>query len=328
MSWHEIVASTTEDIYNERLEKFKERYIPDYVNEVGYIMETWLDPYKERFVKAWVNQYLHLEQYVTSRGKGIHQVIKAHLKTSQADLFEAWRIIKLVLSNQLAELNANQAKQNIRKPLQLSGALYSNVHGRISHEALWKVEAQRERLSKEYPACTGAFTMTLGLPCAHSLQTLLDQYQPLQLHHFHSHWHLQRSGTPQLVIEPHKQFDRVAASSTLPPTSTQREPCAFEAVEKAARPKAPPKCSRCHEQGHTMKSKACPLRYEHLLQAPTQTSTTTHTTTHTSTRSVTRLPSALSPSGVSAVSETIAYTITHTTTRVLSRPGSTGQRSA
>ncbi|KAM6513523.1 hypothetical protein FALCPG4_18956 [Fusarium falciforme] len=120
-SWHEIVASPTEDIYNERLEKFKQRYIPGHINEVGYIMETWLDLYKERFVKAWVNQYLHFEQYVTSRGEGIHNLIKGHLKTSQVDLFEAWRIIKLVLVNQLAELKANQARQHISIPLHILG---------------------------------------------------------------------------------------------------------------------------------------------------------------------------------------------------------------
>ncbi|KAL9563956.1 hypothetical protein ACKAV7_011991 [Fusarium commune] len=46
--WHGIVASTTEDIYMERLEKFKQQYSPDHLNEVGYIIETWLELYKER----------------------------------------------------------------------------------------------------------------------------------------------------------------------------------------------------------------------------------------------------------------------------------------
>ncbi|KAJ3453309.1 hypothetical protein MRS44_017556 [Fusarium solani] len=319
-SWHEIVASTTEDIYNERLEKFKERYLANYVDEVGYIIETWLAPHKERFVKAWVNQHLHFEQFVTSRAEGIHRLIKTYLKTSQVDLFEAWRVINLVLLNQLAEIEATQARQQITTPLQLSGSLYSNIRGWISHDALRKVEAQRERLSAEYPACTGVFTKTLGLPCAHTLQLLQVQDQPLLLHHFHSHWHLKRSGSPQLLIEPRKQFDRLTASSTLRPTSTQREPCAFEAIEKAVQPKAPPKCSKCGEVGHTMRSKACPLRYEHLLPASTETATTMHTTTHTSTRSMTRSLSPGSPSGASIVSETITitHTTTHTTTRVLS----------
>lgn len=331
--WHEIVASTTEDIYNERLEKFKKRYLPDYINEVGYILETWLDLYKKSFVKAWVNTHLHFEQYATSRVEGIHSLIKLHLNHSQVDLFEAWRVIKLVLMNQLSQLEANQARQHISNPIRESRVLYSNIRGWISHEALRKVETQRERLLKEVPVCTGVFTRTLGLPCAHSLQPLLEQNQPLLLNHFHSHWHLRRPGSPQFLIEPRKQFDRLTASSTLPPTSTQREPSTFERIEKALQPKAPPKCSRCHQQGHMMTSKACPLRYKHLLQAPTQTSTiqaptqastTTHTITHTTARSVTRSLSPSSSSGSSIVSEIVAYTTTHTTThtttRVLSPP--------
>jgi hypothetical protein len=82
-SWHEIVASTTEDIYKERLEKFKQRYSSSHLNEVGYIMETWLDLHKEKFVKAWVHQHLHFQQFVTSRAEGIHQLVKSHMKTSK-----------------------------------------------------------------------------------------------------------------------------------------------------------------------------------------------------------------------------------------------------
>ncbi|KAH7461514.1 hypothetical protein FOMA001_g19037 [Fusarium oxysporum f. sp. matthiolae] len=322
--WHEIVASPTEDIYNERLGKWKKHYLPMHVEEVGYILETWLDPHKQRFVKAWVHQHLHFEQFVTSRAEGIHQLIKSHLKHSQVDLFEAWRIIKLVLSNQLSELKANQAKQQITTPLDISGVLYGNIRGWISHEALRKVDGQRARLLKEIPACTGVFAKTLSLPCAHNLQPLLAQGLPLQLYHFHSHWHLQRSGTPQLIVEPRKLFDRLAANSTLPSSSTQREPSAFEAIEKASQPRALPKCSRCHNYGHKMTSKACPLRYEDLLEPPPPITTTTHTVTHTATRSVTRSLSPSSPSGVSVISEIVAYTTTHmtthTTTHMVSPP--------
>jgi histone-lysine N-methyltransferase SETD2 len=128
-SWHEIVASMTEAIYNERLQKFKERYISDHVDEVGYIMQSWLDLYKKRFVKAWVSQYLHFEQFVTSRVEGIHQLIKTPLNTSQTDPFEAWRAIKRVLLNQHSELQANQAYHHSKTPLYISGVLYSNIRG-------------------------------------------------------------------------------------------------------------------------------------------------------------------------------------------------------
>ena len=158
---------------------------------MAYIIETWLDLYKTKLVKAWVDQYLHFENVVTSRGEGIHQLIKVYLDTSQLDLFEVWRTIKLAILNQVAELRANQAKQQTRTPIELSGSLYSVVRGWASHEALRKVEAQRKRLQQDrIPTCTGVFSATLGLPCAHTIEPLLRQEQPLQLHHFHTHWHL------------------------------------------------------------------------------------------------------------------------------------------
>lgn len=270
--WHELVASENEEAFEDRLQQLKERYASAHAREVAYIIETWLDLYKTKLVKAWVDQYLHFENVVTSRGEGIHQLIKMYLDTSQLDLFEAWRAIKLAILNQVAELRANQAKQQIRTPIELSGCLYSNVRGWVSHEALRKVEAQRKRLQQDrLPTCTGVFSATLGLPCAHTIEPLLREEQPLQLHHFHTHWHLQREGSPQLLIEPRRQFDQAAARSTLPKNSTQREPCAHETVEKASQiqTKAKPTCSRCRTQGHAMSSKACPLRYAHLLPSPT-----------------------------------------------------------
>jgi hypothetical protein len=336
-SWHDLVASSNEDIYYQKLSDFKKKYIPDHVSQVGYITETWLDLHKEKFVKAWVDQHLHFNQYVTSRCEGIHQLIKSYLKTSQLNLFDAWRHIKLVVTNQVAELESNQARQQASFPLKLSGSLYGNIRGWISHEALRLVDDQRARLLHQLPACTGTFNRTLGLPCAHLIEPLLYRSQPLQMYHFHSHWRIQRIGNPQLLIEPPVQIDRLQATSVLPVTSTQREPCAFEAVENTIRPRAPPTCSKCHQSGHKMKSKACPLRWEHISQAPTQasitvaptqasatvaptqTSTTVHTVTHTVSRSTTR---SLSPasSGTHTATETITETTTKTITVTTTSP--------
>ncbi|KAF5263604.1 hypothetical protein FOXYS1_5645 [Fusarium oxysporum] len=235
--WHEIVASTTEDIYMERLEKFKQQYSPDHLNE------------------AWVHQHRHFQQFVTSRAEGIHRLIKSHMKTSQVDLFGAWNIIKLVLSNQLKRLEEVQSQQQASTPIDISGPLYSNIRGWLSHEALRQLDNQRQRLLREYPACTGVTARTLGLPCAHMLQPLIQLDEPLLLEQIHPHWLLHRPGTPRIIIEPHKLFNRLAASSKLPPTSTQREPCAFEAIEKETSQKAPPKCSKCGTVGHTSRSK-------------------------------------------------------------------------
>ena len=171
--------------------EFETKYLQTNVEEVGYIRTTWLDLYKEKLVKAWVDQYPHFDNVVTSRVEGIHWLLKSHLKVSTLDLFEAWRAIKQALLNQLTELRDNQAKQQTRTPIELSGALYSAVRGWISHEALWKVEEQRRLLYKKDPppsrTCTGSFTRSQGLPCVHKLEDLLAHDQVVQLEDFHPH---------------------------------------------------------------------------------------------------------------------------------------------
>ncbi|KAM5528545.1 hypothetical protein FOXYSP1_19026 [Fusarium oxysporum f. sp. phaseoli] len=266
--WHSIIRSIDEETFDQRVKELEKRYVPQYLEEVSYIKTNWLDLYKEKLVKAWINQHPHFGNVVTSRVEGIHGLLKSHLKTSTLDLFEAWRAMKNALLNQLAELRYNQAKQQIRIPVELSGSLYSAVRGWISHEALRKVEEQRKRLLKgDLPSCTGSFSRSQGLPCAHRLKDLQEQGQALHLEHFHTQWHLNRSGTHQLLLEPCHRSDRITAGSTRTQSSTQREPSAFEVVEAATQPKAQPRCSRCHTLGHKMTSKVCPLRHEELLQS-------------------------------------------------------------
>jgi len=157
--WHSIMRSSDEDVFNQRVQEIEKRYLPQYLKEVGYIKTNWLDLYKEKLVKAWVDQHPHFGNVVTSRVEGIHGLLKSHLKTSTLDLFEAWRAMKQALLNQLAELRSNQAKQQMRTPIELSGSLYSAIRGWISHEALRKVEEQRKLLLKDnLPSCTGSFS--------------------------------------------------------------------------------------------------------------------------------------------------------------------------
>lgn len=268
--WHSIMRSPTDDAFMKRVEEFQRRYVANHLEEVGYVMTYWLDPWKERLVKAWVDQHTHFGNVATSRVEGIHALLKSHLKRSTLDLFDAWRAMKHALLNQLSELRFNQAKQQTRTPIELSGPLYGTVRGWISHEALRKVEEQRRLLLKDDPppslTCTGTFTRVHGLPCLHQLKTLQEQDRVLLLEHFHSHWHLRRDGAPQILLEPRQRIEPAELrpqSSTVPTSSTRRMPSQFEAAEPATR--APSTCSRCRGVGHTMSSKACPQRHSHLL---------------------------------------------------------------
>lgn len=111
---------------------------------------------------------------------------------------------------------------------------------------------------------TGIFSRVYGLPCLHILNALQGA---LLLNHFHSHWHLKRDGAPQLLLEPRQRIEPIRALSSLPSSSTKREPSQFEVVEaQVTRPRrAPSRCTKCNAVGHTRTSKACPLRYLDIL---------------------------------------------------------------
>ena len=271
--WHSIIYSLDQATFEQRLQELEEQYLPTYINEVAYLKSTWLNPYKKKLVKAWVDLHRHFGAVTTSQVEGIHSMLKSYLGTSALDLFEAWSSIHRALVHQLAELRSNQAKQQIRTPIELSKGLYSGIQAWVSHYALRKVEEQRKRLldtQEPLPTCTGVFTRTQGLPCAHTIQTFMEQGQPLQLYHFDKHWHLDRPGKPRLLLEPLSLVEARAARSKQPASSTRRLPSSFEAVEAIGRPRAQPKCSRCHETGHTMTSKACPRRHQELLNQVAQ----------------------------------------------------------
>lgn len=258
--WFSILNSTAEETYKERLQEFEKKYASTNLEQVGYIKETWLLPYKEKLVSAWVDQQAHFGNTATSRVEGIHALLKSYLRRSTFELFEAWKAIWLALNNQLSELRSNQAKQQIRTPLELDKALYRAVQGWVSHEALRKVEEQRQLQWKDpppSPICTGTFTRVYGLPCVHILTT--RQGEPLLLDDFHSHWRLIRNGSPVHLLEPQRIEPRVQHRvHTLPESSTRREPSQFEVVEAV---RQAPTCSKCHATGHRRNSRVCPLRH-------------------------------------------------------------------
>jgi hypothetical protein len=272
--WHLLMNAPDEEVFKERLVRFGKKYVPDHLEEVGYVRSTWLDPYKEKLVKAWVDHHAHFGNTATSRVDGIHALLKSHLQKSTLDLFEAWRAMKQALLNQLAELRSNQVRQQTRVPIELLGPLYSMVRGWVSHEALRKVEEQRKLMEKKDPPpslrCTGMFTKSHGLPCMHVLKVLQDNNEVLSLEHFHSHWHLQRDGAPQILLEPRQLIEsraHAAAASKISSHSTRREPSAFEHVGLAK--KAPPKCTNCGEVGHSRRSRACRLRFAEIFSTTT-----------------------------------------------------------
>ena len=73
------MSSPDEETFKERVQELERKFLPEYLQEVGYIKTTWLDPYKEKLVKAWVDRHAHFGNVVTSRVEGIkilHSILK------------------------------------------------------------------------------------------------------------------------------------------------------------------------------------------------------------------------------------------------------------
>lgn len=203
---------------------------------------------------------------IISRVEGIHALIKSHIKKSTIDLFEAWRLIKQAVINQVSELKHTRACQCSRTPLDLSNKVFEAVRGLVSYQALRKVKEQLELLSRPSLApCYGLFTSSYGLPCAHALKRLLEAQENLSLDHFHPHWHLKRSQqlSQKVILQPLQSAEYAKKVSDKIASSTRRMPSGFELVQGIA--KAPKRCSACHQIGHTMTQLCCPLRHSNVI---------------------------------------------------------------
>ncbi len=264
---HSIIGSPTEEEYTERFTDFQQKYVFGYREEVGYVKTTWLIPFKEKLVRTWVDQSIHFGNTVTSRIEGIHALFKSYLKRSTFDLFETWKTIQLAFLNQLSELQARQAQQQVRTLFKFSKTLYRMIYSWVLYKALKKVEKQRKLFVKDpFPACIGTFSRIYGLLCVHILST--RQGEPLLFDHFHTHWHLMRKGTLLLLFEPRQRIEPIQARSSFPRSNTKRKPSQFEVVEAqiAWLRRAPSQYTKCNAVGYTRTSRVCPLRYSDILQ--------------------------------------------------------------
>ena len=81
-SWNTLLASPTEQIYNQELAKCKAKYP---IAAVRYCADTWL-LWKENLVACYINQHYHFGVTVTSPIEGCHATIKAFLQRGHGDL--------------------------------------------------------------------------------------------------------------------------------------------------------------------------------------------------------------------------------------------------
>jgi hypothetical protein len=100
--------------------------------------------------------------------------------------------------------------------------------------------------------CTGRFTQTMGLPCAHVCNDR-KALGGLQVEDFDEHWFWDRTKVRIPLREPLQ----VRGPVNQPEAITGRILSTFEVVQPT---RLLPKCSACHQRGHIRTSRNCPIR--------------------------------------------------------------------
>jgi hypothetical protein len=177
-----------------------------------------------------------------------------------------WRSIEQAVANQIAEIKACSARARTRTPIEIDQRQYHACFSQITVTALQDVRENHQKalqkaraLKKPLDPCTGVYTMTTGLPCAHKVED--TRQLGLQPQDFHAHWfwdRYQQLAPP--ILEPLWVIS-YTSSSRRAASSTKRLPSGFEATEDKER-----QCSLCHLPGHTRASQRCPVNIRRLQE--------------------------------------------------------------
>lgn len=179
-AWKQLMRCGSEDEFEESWSDFCREYRSKPVM-IQYLDDTWVR-HKEKLVSAWTDQHRHLGQNVTSWVEGAHAVLKKYLQCSSGDLCDFYRKVLLLLHNQHEEFTSAVASSRMRFPLHANLPVLRDLFYKVSPYCINRLKEQWDRIinataQDPLPPCTGVFTRTMGLPCAHVLEARMAENQ-------------------------------------------------------------------------------------------------------------------------------------------------------
>ncbi|XP_078149520.1 protein FAR1-RELATED SEQUENCE 5-like [Carex rostrata] len=200
-SWKKVVYSSTELEYNEHWKEFESSYV-EKKKALDYIENVWL-PLKEKFVGAWTDEYLHFGNRASSRAESAHAKLKKYLQVSTGDLYEVQSKICLAIENEFNKIKASLSSEKIQLLHNCNTSFFKNVVYHVSIYALKELHKQhmKAKLGTMSAVCSGQFTKTMGLPCAHKMTNWRNE--PLNLDLIHSRWRIDQR-TLSAHVSTHK----------------------------------------------------------------------------------------------------------------------------
>ena len=185
---------------------------------------------------------------------------------SKGDFLSTWRKIEDALNHQLITIASTKSKDRNAIPIEIDRTLFSSVFGVVTWYAMRRVLDHLNTVQYPLKECTGVFTRSMGLPCAHICD--YKKVTGLELTDFDQHWYWERDNTREPLQNPVPErirvADRLAAATA---RNTDRILSAFERVDPQ---RTEPMCSSCHQRGHTMVSRNCPNRLRADIELASQ----------------------------------------------------------
>nr|XP_043637923.1 protein FAR1-RELATED SEQUENCE 5-like [Erigeron canadensis] len=181
-SWNNVVYSVREAMFVTNWVEF-ELFYNDKREALEYIKSTWL-PWKEKFVNAWTEKYLHFGNRCSSRAEGAHAKVKKYLEVSTGGFKEVKDKICLAVEHEFNEIKIRVASEKIQIPHNCDMPIFRDLLLSVSHFALQEIYKQYEKISNgTMTPCTGHFTATMSLPCAHKIKGHREKSLSLELVH-------------------------------------------------------------------------------------------------------------------------------------------------
>ncbi len=210
--WYKLLYAITKDEFNLQWQHMQDKYdflIVDYLSE--YIV-----PKKKKWSRIWTDKYLHFNNHASSRGEEAHAVLKATLKSSTGDLRDVAKKAANVCDRQRTKYvkALDEAKQRLDRSLRK--AVFQDLFAYITPFALRTILPQYQKVmdaqknNRGLPTCKGHLRATMGLPCAHEIERIIndtDGNDRVKLASIHPHWHFQKP--PRHYVEPTMDFQDV-----------------------------------------------------------------------------------------------------------------------
>ncbi|KAI8524323.1 hypothetical protein RHMOL_Rhmol13G0141600 [Rhododendron molle] len=132
---------------------------------------------------------MHLRSNSSQRAESAHVRLKQYLGDTMFSLQTSFQKIEKMLTNQFGDIQGSfQKSLNIPRHIHLHEAIYSEIRGRISLQAMNLIHKQAQRTDNKANPWFCKIKRTHRLPCCHDIALFRYVDRPIPLSSIHPHW--------------------------------------------------------------------------------------------------------------------------------------------